>query len=193
MQDYSIGTASTDGNIKDTFLYIDGNLVAWTDENLGSTAADALLGGITLGASSNHRGGDGARLYFDDFALWSRALDPAEIADLSDRSLDSILNSADFDGDDDVDGADLLIWQRGNGMIGQTDNSNGDANGDGVVDNLDLAKWQNQFGLQFSPLSAAAPVPEANSIAMGIVGTLMIGWFKRATRRSATIKRNAHF
>ncbi len=83
VDDYTIGPGGGDGNIKDSFLYIDGNLVSWTNENLGSTAADALLGIITLGAQPNTRGQDASRLYYDDYAAWSRALTPSEISYLS--------------------------------------------------------------------------------------------------------------
>lgn len=67
--------------------------------------------------------------------------------------------SADFDGDDDVDGGDFLIWQRGVGLAGQTNNSLGDASGNGSVGGEDLALWQTQYGA--SALSEAiTSVPE---------------------------------
>ncbi len=54
--------------------------------------------------------------------------------------------SADFDGDDDIDGSDFLAWQRGLG----TSNANkpdGDADHDQDVDSDDLGIWQNQFSV----------------------------------------------
>ena len=42
------------------------------------------------------------------------------------------LDSADFDNDGDIDGADFLTWQRGFGMSSPT-HANGDANGDGKL------------------------------------------------------------
>ena len=59
------------------------------------------------------------------------------------------LFDADFDQDNDVDGADLMHWQRNVGLTGQTNNSNGDANADTFVNGLDLVNWQNQFGSTF--------------------------------------------
>lgn len=94
VHDYTLGTAGDEGNIKDAFLYIDGQLVPWTNEDLGSTAADAVLGAITLGSSASGRGGDAGLFIYDDFALWSRALDPAEVTMLSDQSLISLLASS---------------------------------------------------------------------------------------------------
>jgi hypothetical protein len=58
----------------------------------------------------------------------------------------------DFDDDDDVDGRDFLIWQRG-GSPG------------GVGDADDLADWQEFYGTQ-PPLTAVTAVPEPASLAM---------------------------
>ena len=81
--------------------------------------------------------------------------------------------SADFDGDNDVDGVDFLIFQRGFGLVGQTDNSNGDADGNGVVDSADLAEWEAQYGMTF-PLSAnATAVPEPTSLMLIGAATLL--------------------
>lgn len=70
----------------------------------------------------------------------------------------SATESADFDNDGDVDGADFLIWQRG---LGNSDAqlSDGDANQDMVVDQDDLAVWTNQYTSQ-SALTSAHAVPE---------------------------------
>jgi len=53
-------------------------------------------------------------------------------------------DSADFNSDSIVNGADFLIWQQGNGGAGGL--AQGDANDDGLVDGDDLAVWENQFG-----------------------------------------------
>jgi hypothetical protein len=53
---------------------------------------------------------------------------------------------ADFDDDNNVDGQDLLIWQRGNGLTGVAENSDGDANYDWDVNGSDLNGWKDQFG-----------------------------------------------
>jgi hypothetical protein len=69
-----------------------------------------------------------------------------------------VVASADFDEDDDVDGADVLIWQRGVGV--GTMHADGDADGDGDVDQSDLAAWRFQFGATDAALPAGSPVPE---------------------------------
>ena len=77
----------------------------------------------------------------------------------------------DFDSDRDVDLADLLIWQRGNGLPGTQ--ADGDANGDGAVDGADLEVWQFQFAAD-AGASATAPVPEPGALGLCCVGILLL-------------------
>jgi hypothetical protein len=75
-------------------------------------------------------------------------------------------DDADFDNDNDVDGNDFLIWQRGVGV--GTDNATGDADGDGMVNGLDLAIWRTAYG---SPAVAAVGViPEPASLMLAGLG-----------------------
>jgi hypothetical protein len=75
-------------------------------------------------------------------------------------------DTADFDGDGDVDGADFLAWQRGNGAVGTGTTATGDANGDMNVDAADLAVWQAQFAMPQSPIAA---VPEPTGVVLGLL------------------------
>jgi hypothetical protein len=84
--------------------------------------------------------------------------------------------NADFDGDDDVDGADFLTWQRGLG--GAATLANGNANGDGAVDGADLAIWESQFG---TATPAAGAVPEPSSVCLLVVGLGVAAAGRRAT------------
>lgn len=54
-------------------------------------------------------------------------------------------DSADFDSDDDVDGRDFLLWQRGFGKPNAS-KADGDADNDMDVDGNDLSVWQGQYG-----------------------------------------------
>ena len=54
-------------------------------------------------------------------------------------------DSADFDSDGDVDGADFLAWQRGFGTPG-ANKPDGDADNDNDVDAIDLVVWADQYG-----------------------------------------------
>ncbi|MCA9236984.1 MAG: hypothetical protein KDA44_16025 [Planctomycetales bacterium] len=74
--------------------------------------------------------------------------------------------TADFNGDGAVDGRDFLIWQRGVGQTGQTDNSLGDANGDGMVDGQDLQAWQGEFSTAAAALAPVSAVPEPGAWAL---------------------------
>ena len=75
-------------------------------------------------------------------------------------------DSADFDDDGDVDVADLLTWQSGCGLTGQTDKSRGDADRDGDVDADDLAVWREQFASGASAVSTTVPEPAAGLLAL---------------------------
>jgi hypothetical protein len=72
----------------------------------------------------------------------------------------------DFDGDDDVDGRDFLIWQRG-GSPG------------GVGDLSDLQDWQANYGL--GALAATTAVPEPMTGALVMIG-LAAGCLVRGRR-----------
>lgn len=62
---------------------------------------------------------------------------------------------ADHDNDGDCDGNDFLLWQRGVGLTGQTNNSQGDADRNGTVNDMDLGLWMSKYG---SAGGHAAPV-----------------------------------
>ena len=69
------------------------------------------------------------------------------------------VGSADFDGNQVVDGKDFLIWQRGFGGVGSQ--TTGDANGDLAVNGDDLTIWKNQFGG-----TAISAIPEPSTLAL---------------------------
>jgi hypothetical protein len=88
-------------------------------------------------------------------------------------SLAAAEDDADFDDDEDVDGNDLLIWQRGQG-VGMT-NAEGDANDDDVVDGDDLAIWEADFG---TATANAAAVPEPASLALAALAAVGAMYFR---------------
>ncbi len=78
------------------------------------------------------------------------------------------ITPGDFEPDRDVDGADLLIWQRGFGIRSGATLEQGDANGDGMVDEDDLNLWQASFSLLASTTVPfwAVPVPSTSKLAI---------------------------
>ena len=75
--------------------------------------------------------------------------------------------AGDFDGDGDVDGADLDRWRTSFGT-----NALADANGDGRSDGLDFLLWQRNF---LPPANSTAPVPEPTAavVALGLVAAFI--------------------
>jgi len=65
--------------------------------------------------------------------------------DIGAYELQTVVDSADFDNDNDIDGFDFLTWQRGFGTPSASP-ADGDANNDNSVDAADLSIWESQFG-----------------------------------------------
>ncbi len=90
---------------------------------------------------------------------------------------------ADFDNDGDVDGKDLLTWQRGFGLTGAAaTNAAGNADGDTDIDSQDLAAWQIMYGTGGSLVSASTTVPEPATWSFGLLG-MTIRAISRKSRR----------
>jgi hypothetical protein len=98
------------------------------------------------------------------------------------HSIEVVANDADFDNDNDVDGNDFLIWQRGQGTTTGATNGNGDADGNGSVDGADLGIWKTQFGMTGSSESVSA-VPEPASFVLSLLVLLAETARRRARHR----------
>ena len=88
--------------------------------------------------------------------------------------------SADFNGDDVVDGDDFLAWQRGLRTDGLANRADGDADSDGMVDGADLQVWKSQFGgpgLQDLSTENISVLPEPRRLWLAMVGSL--AWLRR--------------
>lgn len=88
---------------------------------------------------------------------------------------------ADFDGDLDVDGTDLLTWQRGFGKLPDARQIDGDADSDHAVSAADLELWQGEYGSNLasfpgaaSGLSSAFAVPEPRCLGLCLLATSCI-------------------
>jgi hypothetical protein len=73
--------------------------------------------------------------------------------------------NGDFNGDQRIDGADFLRWQRGVGSTagGQ---ASGDATGNGVVDGSDLAVWRSRLPPRVEVDAAAEIIPAMAALAI---------------------------
>jgi beta-glucanase (GH16 family) len=103
------------------------------------------------------------------------------IDDVSFRNL-NLADVADADGDGDVDGADMLRWQRNVGMSDPTGPADGDFNFDGAVDGDDLSIWKQQSAADGrAGQGAAATIPEPSTAL--ITMTALVGYLQmRASR-----------
>jgi hypothetical protein len=123
---------------------------------LPSTTAGTITGSITLSPQSTNPRPFSMNL-------------PAVTINLTGR----VLLAGDFQEDGDVDAADLTAWKTGFGTASGAMHALGDANGDGRVDGGDFLLWQRQVG-SVTNVAAAAPVPEPDSLLLGIFMTLCL-------------------
>jgi hypothetical protein len=93
----------------------------------------------------------------------------------------SVLFSADFDEDGEVEDNDLNNWQAGFGNLSAL-HMDGDADGNGLVNGSDFFIWQRQFGLSVSISSVAEiPEPTAGFLALSSVLFMLLFLKIRAT------------
>jgi hypothetical protein len=83
----------------------------------------------------------------------------------------------DFNGDNDVDGADFVAWQTNFPTATGATRATGDADGDGDVDGADFVVWQTNF--PFSPGAGVSPVPEPDGILLGALAGAIAIIFRR--------------
>jgi hypothetical protein len=95
---------------------------------------------------------------------------------LSGMVTDAGVENGDFNGDDIVDGADFLAWQRGFG--GEASLAAGDANHDGVIDGADLEIWSNQYGQSASV--SVVPEPIAWRLLVGAAALILPAMLSRS-------------
>lgn len=89
--------------------------------------------------------------------------------------------SADCDADRDVDGADWLAWQRGQGLVLGAERTQSDADRDGDVDAADLDVWTAGAGV--AAIGAAA-VPEPTGPALALLALALLARGNRWPKRS---------
>ncbi len=119
------------------------------------------------------------------YAGYRENLPGAGIATMRPPTFDLVVaapaNDADFNNDDEVDGRDFLIWQRG---LGPGTNATGDANGDGQVNGADLEIWKGAYA-SATPVAGAVPEPAAWLSALGASALLLHVRKRGGTRQIA--------
>ncbi|MCC6491563.1 MAG: hypothetical protein IT424_00915 [Pirellulales bacterium] len=79
----------------------------------------------------------------------------------------------DYDGDSDVDGDDLVVWENQFGILPVPAAPNADGNGNGAVDGGDFLVWQNNFGAP-GAAGAASAIPEPTAAVLLASGLAMM-------------------
>ncbi|MCG8448028.1 MAG: GEVED domain-containing protein, partial [Pirellulales bacterium] len=152
-----------------------GNLNAWIDFNADGDFTDPgeqILSNHALAVGTNvitfslpatiAASGVYARFRYGEFGLGLTG--PALIGEVEDYEVpvtSPVVASinADFDGDGQVSGYDLIAWQRGFGATSGAGPGDGDSNGDGQVDSVDLANWIGDYGTS-TAVAATAVAPQ---------------------------------
>ncbi|HEX6963811.1 MAG TPA: hypothetical protein VF175_18230 [Lacipirellula sp.] len=93
--------------------------------------------------------------------------EPSDVFVFVDSAQTQVFAPADFDRDSDVDGADLLIWQR---ALGDDGSAGGDADRNGIVDAADRGAWREAFGA--TTATAAVPTPEPRAASLAVMNLL---------------------
>ena len=141
---------SNDGNgyVLEGQTAVDGALFQGLDHdnadwNKNWTVGRAVYGGIPDGSPADFFNG-----LIDEVRLSNEALDPSEFL----FAQEPTELAGDFNGDDVVDGLDILTWQRG-----ETDPD---------LSPAQLQDWKDNFGTGATATAVAAAVPEPASLAL---------------------------
>lgn len=161
-------TATWDGFLNTGRVYVDGVQIGPTSTvstlKTGTPQA-AWAFPVALGARDNAGTLDGFWSgLVDDVRIYAGLLTTAQVQGIFNATTvapDPTAGAADFNGDGNVDGGDLLIWQRGFGV--GTTNAEGDADDNQIVDGADLEAWKTAFG-NTAEGSGVSAVPEPATV-----------------------------
>ena len=159
-------------------LYVNGQLVEQSTSGIPAhmfaSSADLWIGKQFDSSSANHFSG-----MIDEAAVYDRALTAQEVIAHYEVAL---ALAGDFNGDQFVDGADLLAWQRAFGSNGAHP---ADADRNHVVDEGDLAIWRNYYGAS-GLVDQLAAVPEPAGLALVCLSILAIAPRRRCAPAPAS-------
>jgi hypothetical protein len=161
--------------------YVDGVLAGTATTGNSPNGRQAVKSILNLFADEDGETSAGS---INSLAFYDVLLTEAQIAALGGATasgipVEAVQPDADFNGDGQVDGRDLLAWQRGFGLASGASRAQGDADGNGIVNAADLAVWGDQFG---SAAAAAAAIPEP--AAATLIGVALLSAACRRRRRT---------
>ena len=163
------------GELLQSFTYGDSNVPGWPSSPDGDGYSLEYIGPLGAGENPLDVAPDDP---FDDPVHWRASTILYGTPGTGGEVLQP--ESADFNGDGNIDGRDFLAWQRGFGSAPAT-SEDGDANHDGVVSGADLVVWQNQYGTAPQVSALTAPVADSQP-------SLASFWLPRQVNRAAAAK-----
>ena len=110
--------------------------------------------------------------------LWHLVYGPGSVSLVIDSAATTGI-VGDYNGDGVVDAADYTVWRE---TLGSTTRLAADGNGNGIVDSGDFEVWKANFG-NHSGSGASAAVPEPSTLALLVVGILVMSARRRPTIR----------
>jgi hypothetical protein len=137
---------------------VDGDRFGASLAPLGDINGDGAVD-LAVGAFGDDTGGIGS----NRGAIHILRLDPGGLA-------------GDYDHDNDVDGNDVLIWQRNLGSSADPAGSGADGSANGAVDAADLNVWRSSFGVgAASAVAEASSIPNDDVLSVAAVDAAMAG------------------
>jgi hypothetical protein len=136
------------GELLQSFTYGDSNIAGWPANADGEGYSLEYIGSLD---GNENPANESPADPFDNSANWRASLQLNGTPGTDGTAPEP--DSADFDGDGDVDGRDFLLWQRGFGTTTNAEKTDGDADNDGDVNGDDLVIWQDQYAT-VPPLAA---------------------------------------
>ncbi|MCC6491564.1 MAG: hypothetical protein IT424_00920 [Pirellulales bacterium] len=88
--------------------------------------------------------------------------------------------AGDYDGDSDVDGDDLVVWENQFGILPVPAAPNADGDGNGVVDGGDFLVWQSNFAPPAAQAVSAVPEPATGNLIIFTCGLTALSRRRRA-------------
>ena len=172
----TVGAITGSGDLNNDMIYNNDRIFSNADATVNYREGDvvsAIFGATkynwTISYSGNITWTDSANSVVNQITGATTGLDVVLIG----QSIENlVVNNSDFNSDLTVDGADLLLWQKGLGGANGTAKINGNANADALVDGVDLGVWTAHFGGPPAVAAIGAAPEPATAVLFGVAALI---------------------